>query len=165
MKRAGDIFSALFDEKMMSKAKNSMAFFASWENIVEKNGIASAASHTWIKNLDKGLVLIEVDHPGWKQILQTKASKLLSDFHYRFPDLDISGISIALSRPESQEENPISYDEPMVQEKSSFQYEPTDLVAENFVADSNNSEYDAIKDDKLKNVLMRLEQHIKERNR
>lgn len=96
MKTAGDIISALFDERFVKKAQGFSKFFDSWTDITEKNGIASAADHSKIKELDKGIVLIEIDHPGWKQILQTKQSKLLNDFRYRFPELEISGISLML---------------------------------------------------------------------
>ncbi len=96
MKTAGDIISALFDERFVKKAQGFSKFFDSWADITEKNGIASAADHSKIKELDKGIVLIEIDHPGWKQILQTKQSKLLNDFRYRFPELEISGISLIL---------------------------------------------------------------------
>ncbi len=96
MKTAGDIISALFDERFVKKAQGFSKFFDSWTDITEKNGIAAAADHSKIKELDKGIVLIEIDHPGWKQILQTKQSKLLNDFRYRFPELEISGISLIL---------------------------------------------------------------------
>jgi hypothetical protein len=46
-----------------------------------------------------------MDHPGWKQILQTKQSKLLYDFRVRFPELEISGISLMLGRGEPLDES------------------------------------------------------------
>jgi len=98
MKTAGEILSALFDERFLLKAQGYSKFFNSWTDITAKNGIAAAAEHSRIKDLDKGIVLIEMDHPGWKQIIQTKQSKLLNDLRYRFPDLDISGISLILSK-------------------------------------------------------------------
>jgi hypothetical protein len=100
MKRVGDVISAIFDEALVKKAKGYSAFFSCWKDLTEKNGIAAAADHTCIKSLERGLVWIEVDHPGGKQILQTKESKLLSDFRYRFPEIEISGISIIPRRPE-----------------------------------------------------------------
>jgi len=100
MKRIGDVLSTIFDEKLMKKADGYSAFFSCWKDLTAKNGITAAADHSWIKSLDRGLVWVEVDHPGWKQILQTKESKLLSDFRYRFPEMDISGISIVLYRPD-----------------------------------------------------------------
>jgi len=106
MRRVGDVLSAIFDEDLLQKAKGYSSLFSCWKDLTEKNGIAAAADHSCIKSLERGLVWIEVDHPGWKQILQTKESKLLSDFRYRFPEMDISGISIMLSRP--QENIPLS---------------------------------------------------------
>jgi hypothetical protein len=99
MKRVGDLLTAIFDEKFLEKTRGYSAFFDCWEDLMLKNGIAAAAGHSWIKSAEKGLVWIEVDHPGWKQILQTKESKLLHDFRYRFPDMGISGISIVLCKP------------------------------------------------------------------
>ena len=99
MKRVGDVLSLIFDENLMHKARGYSAFVSCWKDLTEKNGIAAAADHSWIKSVDRGMVWIEVDHPGWKQILQTKESKLLSDFRYRFPDMDICGLSIMLARP------------------------------------------------------------------
>ena len=99
MKRIGDVLSAIFDENLLQKAEGYSAFFSCWKDITEKNGIAAAADYSRIKKLERGIVWIEVDHPGWKLTLQTKQSKLLLDFQYRFPKLDISGISIILGKP------------------------------------------------------------------
>ena len=98
MKTAGDVLSTLFDERFMKKAQSYSRLFDSWKDITTKNGIAAAADHCRIKELDKGILLLETDHPGWKQILQTKQSKLLNDFRMRFPQLEISGISLMLGR-------------------------------------------------------------------
>jgi hypothetical protein len=156
MKRAGDIFSALFDHSMMMKADGYSALVSCWTDLMEKNGIAAAAAHSWIKSMDRGLVWIEVDHPGWKQILQTKEGKLVSDFRRRFPDMDISGIVISLARPGSQPQPPAAtvQAESAVQEASPPPYQPTTAPV------TDGEGYDAIQDDALKAVLMRLEQHI-----
>ena len=97
MKTAGDILSVLFEEGFVKKAQGYSDIFNSWNDITAKNGIAAAAAHSEIKELKKGIIFIEVDHPGWKQLLQTKQSKLLHDFRYRFPNQDISGISFMLN--------------------------------------------------------------------
>ena len=154
MKRVGDVLSAIFDEGLMKKAREYSTLFSCWQDLTEKNGIAAAADHSWIKSLDRGLVWIEVDHPGWKQILQTKESKLLSDFRYRFPEMDISGISIMLSRtgrrPESAEGEAAA--EPALPEKYPLPKEPQPTPSA--------EGYSAIKDESLKEVLMRLEKSI-----
>ncbi|MDR0457209.1 MAG: DUF721 domain-containing protein [Treponema sp.] len=159
MKRVGDVLSVIFDEGLIKKAKGYSSFFSCWKDLTEKNGIAAAGDHSWIQSLDRGLVWIEVDHPGWKQILQTKESKLLSDFHYRFPEMDISGISIVLCRPGARSEKiegePIgkAAAEPVMPEKAPSAEQP-ETVPE---------EYTVIKDGALKDALMRLEQSIAEK--
>jgi len=156
MKRVGDVLSSIFDEDMMRKARGYSALFSCWKDLTEKNGIAAAADHSRITSLDRGLIWIEVDHPGWKQILQTKESKLLSDFRCRFPDMDISGISIMLSRtgarPESADTEGGYVAESAMPEKYPLPKAPETMPAA--------EGYNAIKDNALKEVLMRLEKSI-----
>jgi hypothetical protein len=37
-----------------------------------------------------------MDHPGWKQIIQTKQSQILEDFRKLFPEMGIEGIALIL---------------------------------------------------------------------
>jgi hypothetical protein len=153
MKRVGDVLSAIFDKDLMDKARGYSAMFSCWKDLTEKNGIPAAADHSWIKNLDRGLVWIEVDHPGWKQILQTKESKLLSDFRRRFPEMDISGIAIVLcrhdTRPASGGSEPVA--ESPAPEKYPLPPEPEQ---------SSATAGCAIREGALKDALMRLEQSV-----
>jgi hypothetical protein len=168
MKRVGDLLSTIFDEKFLEKTRGYSAFFDCWEDLMLKNGIASAAGHSWIKSAEKGLVWIEVDHPGWKQILQTKESKLLHDFRYRFPDMGISGISIVLCKPGAGNKEQITDNrekreeggEKILAKKASVVQEPA-----GFVAETSNTQYGEIKDEALSALLDRLEKHITESNR
>ncbi|MDR0719647.1 MAG: DUF721 domain-containing protein [Treponema sp.] len=98
MKRAGDLLSSYFDERFMKKAENYGDLFSCWEVLTKENHIAAAAAHSRIKELEGALLLIEADHPGWIQILQTKQRELLKGIIRRFPDLTITGISFYLSR-------------------------------------------------------------------
>jgi hypothetical protein len=102
MRKAGDILSALFNEKFdpvfLRKAKTTAGLFGSWAAITEEAGIASAASHSRISELEHGILLIETDHPGWRQILQTTQGQLLSTVQRRCPELEIRGIAFRLSR-------------------------------------------------------------------
>jgi hypothetical protein len=102
MRKAGDILSSLFNEKFdpvfLRKAKTTAGLFSSWAAVTDEAGIASAASHSRVYELEHGILLIETDHPGWRQILQTKQSQLLSTVQRRCPELDIRGIAFRLSR-------------------------------------------------------------------
>jgi len=179
MKTAGDILSALFDEHFVKKARGYSKFFDSWIDITEKNGIAAAADHSRIKDLDRGIILIEMDHPGWKQILQTKQSKLLNDFRIRFPELDITGISLMLGKPESQEEIAKEFtrghgdtegtEGETEKEITQRHIEPSVRGAENTEEKEKEEPiakgYDAIKDDEFREKLIKLGQTIAEKEK
>jgi len=156
MKTAGDILSALFDERFMKKAQGYSKLFDSWTDITAKNGIASAADHSRIKELDRGILLVETDHPGWKQIIQTKQTKLLNDFRYRFPEMDISGISIMLGLPGQTQEK---QDNPQTEEKAEPEIEEKPPIPEQ-VAPRAAQGYDAIKDEAFREKLIKLGQRI-----
>jgi hypothetical protein len=160
MKTAGDILSTLFDERFMKKAQVYSKFFDSWADITAKNDIAAASAHSKIKDLDRGILLVEFDHPGWKQILQTKQTVLLSDFRRRFPELGISGISFTLgnSAPESEPQSETT------QETKSVEEPPAENeIAE--VIEPAAKGYDAIKDEDFKEMLKRLGQNIAAREK
>jgi len=111
MKKAGEIISALVSEilgpEFMDTAKVTTGLFSSWAQIVKEawpqsgqddSDIPAAAVHSRIKELERGTLVIEADHPGWIQILQTKQSGLLSVVQRRYRELDIRGIAFRLSR-------------------------------------------------------------------
>ena len=156
MRRVGEVLSALFDKNMLQKAQNCSAFFSCWRDLMEKNGIASAADHSRIIEEDKGLVWVEVDHPGWKQIIQTKKSKLLHDFQYRFPDMNISGISIVLYQDGNSPLQEKKLPEKKLPEKKRKTKPP---VPKKDICTG----YEAIKDEALKEALKKLEKGISDR--
>jgi len=160
MKTAGDILSALFDKRFVEKAQGYSKLFDSWEDITAKNGIAAAAAHSRIKDLDRGILLVEMDHPGWKQILQTKQSKLLNDFRIRFPEMDISGISLMLGSGESQPEEETKVETVESQPEQSGYVEQSRVIEEPPVQG-----YDAIEDEDFKEKLKKLGQTVAEREK
>jgi hypothetical protein len=98
VKKAGDLLSCFFDEHTVEAAGRLSQFFSAWDAITREQWIFSAASHSQIVELERNVILIEADHPGWIQILQTKQEGLLASFQRRFPSLAITGISFRLSR-------------------------------------------------------------------
>jgi hypothetical protein len=166
MKTAGEIFSALFDEKFMKKAQKYSKFFDSWKDITAKNGIAAAVDHSHIKDLDRGLLMIEMDHPGWKQILQTKQSKLLNDFRIRFPELDISGISLILGKSEQDSDTQETTSPAAVVAVAAEVAEPVEAVeaakepSQEAISQPTVTGLDAIKDEEFRETLKRLGQSI-----
>jgi len=101
VRKAGDILAAFFDEATMKKAKNYGELFSAslWSELLGKCGLSQGFSHTRIADLNKAILLIEADHPGWIQLLQTKQKTLLELIQRRFPELTLTGISFRLSSP------------------------------------------------------------------
>jgi hypothetical protein len=97
MKKAGDLLAALLDnldQGAMETARNYSELVSSWKSIAGDK----IAAHSRIRDLKRSVLLVEADHPGWIQILQTKQGDLLAAVRRRFPDLSIAGISFRLSR-------------------------------------------------------------------
>jgi predicted nucleic acid-binding Zn ribbon protein len=112
MRKAGEVISFLFKqhfgEKFMDNARSGTELFNSWEKTVcqvwprgenqENEDIPAAAVHSRIRELERGVLIVEADHPGWIQILQTKQAELLQAVQRYCPKLDIRGIAFRLGR-------------------------------------------------------------------
>ena len=106
MRRAGDILTELFRERFgrdfEEASRSGAGLFSSWDKIAAevwpREEEALAAVHSQIRELERGVLLIEADHPGWVQILQTKKAEILSSVRRHYPDMDIKSLSFRLAR-------------------------------------------------------------------
>jgi len=100
MRKAGDILSAFFDEGTLEKVKNYGELFSAdlWASLLESIGLSQGIPHSKIVELEKTVLQVEADHPGWIQLLQTKQKSLLEAVQRRFPEITLTGISFRLSR-------------------------------------------------------------------
>ncbi|MDR2073588.1 MAG: DUF721 domain-containing protein [Spirochaetaceae bacterium] len=155
MKRAGDYLAAIIDANLYSKAKVYSGFFSSWDQIVRGCGIASG--HSRVRELERGILVVEADHPGWIQILQTKAPEIISAARRRFPELDIRAISFTLSKPHGPEESPGAALPP--------EKEPVREDAGRKPKEDRSGSWEQIGDPELKDSLKRLERSIGEREK
>jgi hypothetical protein len=163
MRKVGDLLSLIIDEKMIHKAQGYSTLFASWTRLTKKYGIAAAADHSRIRELDRNILLVEADHPGWIQILQTKEHKLLAELQGQFPDLGIAGISFRLSRaPRQPAESP--GDEPESAVYEAPEEAPGPDPGET-VYGGKKAAYEKIKDQELRETLKSLERSIIERKK
>ena len=108
MRKAGDLLSAIIDEKTLGKAREYSKLFSAWEQLTKKHGIAAAAYHSRIQDVRRGILLAEADHPGWIQLLQTREHLLLSDLQKMFPALGLDGIAFVLSKASPPSSVPVS---------------------------------------------------------
>jgi len=178
MKKAGDFISALlreqFGPEFMDTARLTTGLFSSWVQIVKEvwpqsvqadsdnqgfDDIPAVAVHSRIKELERGILLIEADHPGWIQILQTKQGGLLSAVQRRYRELNIRGIAFRLSREPfsfADEEKPLVATGDEIAKPIEEKKEPLPTVSDRADTPGDEEFYAALKN---------LKKSIQERNR
>jgi predicted nucleic acid-binding Zn ribbon protein len=103
MKKASDILRGLLTDKQAAAAGEWSSFFSGWQKIAGTD----IAAHSRVNDVKRGVVVIEVDHPGWLQILQLKKEKILQTMQRNYPELGIENIRIFVgnSKPRGQSES------------------------------------------------------------
>ncbi len=163
MKKAGELLGAFFDERVLRAARGYSELFSAWRSLVGEK----ISAHSRIAELDKSVLVVEADHPGWIQILQMKQANILDGARKRFPQLSITGISFRLAKdgvltqariPSAMEEN-----EAVEVTRPEETQEKEDQAAQ--VLGAEGDPYAKISDESFKVLLMRLDKSIKARNR
>ncbi len=90
MKKASEILSSFLDESQLEKARSYNSFFRSWRTIA---GI-DIGSHSRVREIERDVLIIETDHPGWAQMIQLKKRRFLQEIRKRYPELNIREIRV-----------------------------------------------------------------------
>lgn len=151
MKKAGDILSAFFDERLVKEGKTYSELFKSWFQIAGER----LAAHSRIVELERNILFVEADHPGWIMILQSKEKEILDQVRRSFPHLIINGISIRLAK------SGISMPDTKTESTEAVQRDEQNPQIETSHEVDGNPNYDKIQDPHLKELLQRLERGIK----
>ena len=147
--------------------------YTSWEKIVsgvwplgpdrKKEDVPAAAVHSKIRGLEHGVLLVEADHPGWIQILQTRQEDLLKTVQKRYPELGVRGIAFTLSR------GPLSPSAAGVPEKQEKQEEREEQEERGILNEPEGRSFRGVRvlprDNELYAALKSLEESVKDRNR
>jgi hypothetical protein len=149
VKKIGELLSAFFDEDTIKKAQGYNDLFSSWRDIAGEN----IAAHSRIVELERSVLRIEADHPGWIQILQIRQKGLLNRVRRKFPTLNITGVSFRLNRNPAA---PVQPDRDAESDaRTETEEESTEAVPE-IAAENLQDLYAKIKDDELRESLMRI---------
>jgi hypothetical protein len=87
------LLTAFFDDEKLNRGGRYAEFFDSWRSVVGER----LAAHSRIVDLDKGILIVEAEHPGWIQLLQVRQTQTLDALAERFPDLALRGIAFKLA--------------------------------------------------------------------
>lgn len=153
MKRAGDLLGAFFDGDVIRKAQGYSEFFSSWNNLVGDR----LGAHSKVVELDRNVLIVEAEHPGWIQLLQMKQADILRKVQAKYPDFHITGVSFRLKREGS----------PLPQRPSPREEAPPRVVEAEPPAPEGSPKgdpYATIADESFKERLKSLERSIRTRD-
>ncbi len=94
MKKASDFIDILVNSYQMDKHSSSINLFSAWRTIAGED----VASHATLKDIEDGVLIIEVDHPGWLQLVLLQKKKIIASVHRDFPELHIKDIRVTHER-------------------------------------------------------------------
>jgi hypothetical protein len=161
MKTIGNVLAKVFGNDINAKMAGHLKLYSEWPKIVEESFMnkdyitaKKAADHSRIAYIKNSVLFIETDHQGWMQIFQTVQKKILTLINKKYSDISISAVAFLLMNEtkqiETDENNILAADDSV--ENSSVCYLKN--------CDIKKARYENIKDENLKNILMRLEARI-----
>lgn len=93
MKKASEILARILDEKGRKTGTTYSSIFGGWSSIVGE----SLAEHSRVYELRNSNLFVEVDHPGWMQLLLMKKPQILRTVKRKYPVLNIRDVKIKVN--------------------------------------------------------------------
>lgn len=93
VRTAGEVISRLFESIEKENFEQANQFLKSWKAVVGER----IAAHSKVIDINKGNLIVEVDHPGWSQQLLLNKKRILRDLSSKFPELAIKNLSIRVA--------------------------------------------------------------------
>ena len=90
MKKVGDLLREYLRERGWLGGNPYDQLFARWEEIVGNK----MASHARLVDVRNGILVVEVDHPGWLQMFRLRQDALLEAVRGAVPDVLLKGIRV-----------------------------------------------------------------------
>lgn len=147
-RKASDVLNALFSGFNSEGMRQSNEFIRGWKEAVGEK----IAAHSKVIDVDRGVLVIDVDHPGWNQQLQYVKKRVIASISRSFPELGINSIAVRVktvcATPYARQEGPPGKGLKRVVEK-----DETENVADASVNENLDPE--------LKDLFMRLRESIK----
>ena len=102
---AADMIMNVFGNIERKDLENSNKILKVWRTVIESINNQNAkklSAHSRIIDLKNEILLVEVDHPGWIQLLQIYQKYILTGIHRNIPDLKISSLAFRLRGTENK---------------------------------------------------------------
>ena len=93
MKKASEILSRVLDEKNRKLGRAYSSIFGAWSEIAGE----SLAEHSRIYEIANKNLFVEVDHPGWMQMLLMKKPQILRAAKRKYPAMAFRDIKVKVN--------------------------------------------------------------------
>ncbi|GHU44461.1 hypothetical protein FACS1894190_15850 [Spirochaetia bacterium] len=134
-------------KKIINEAFSVKSYYKNTETMTTDKVI----DHSRIIDIQHNILLVEVDHSGWTQLLQTRQSKILKIIKRDFKDIQVNSLAFVLSKEYEFKENIIK------DIKLNSREEQT------LIENETDDKYKNITDKNILESLKRLENTIKTR--
>jgi len=94
MKRLGDLLREFLEARGWASADPYSPLFTGWKTVVG----GSLADHCRLAEVDDGILIVEVDHPGWMQMLALQKMSVLEAARRAAPGARIEGLRSRIAR-------------------------------------------------------------------
>jgi hypothetical protein len=174
VKTIGDLLALVLDKETRGKLEGQAKAKSDWRKIVEKAytgnqygktgncndgegrweiaeniNAMKAADHSRMAYIKNNVLFVEADHQGWIQILQTIRKNIIGIINREYPGLSIRNIAFLLVNDTAP---PLPACEKFEDRSEIKEYKQE--------SGGGRAAYENIKDERLKAVLMRLEDRI-----
>ena len=99
IKKAGELLEHLLGKQKAGEAGTYYSFFSHWDQLVGPE----LSGHSKPKDIEKGVLIIQTDHPGWMQMFQLSKERILRNIRKKYPELGIKNLRIILGNPVEQQ--------------------------------------------------------------
>jgi len=87
-RKASEVITSLFSGFDSAGMAQANSFVKSWKEIVGDK----IAAHSKVIDVDRGTVIVEVDHPGWSQQIQFCKKQIVTGLSRSYPELQIKNV-------------------------------------------------------------------------
>lgn len=91
-KKASDILTRFFDEKLQNEISQFQSFRSSWKQLVGER----MADHSKPLSVVRHTLVVAADHSGWIQLLQMQQERILERIAKAYPELKITSLAFTI---------------------------------------------------------------------
>lgn len=94
----------MFDSIKIENTSKAINIYDAWKKILKElkstkinsNEGENLSDHSWVIDLKKGVLFVEVDHPGWIEILNTYRRYILNKMRKKFPKTEFKTLAFTV---------------------------------------------------------------------